>query len=298
LAAWRCQVALGWFGHDNARQPDEVRVTEAIQLDEASHAKLLRPDALSRSVATLYDEFWRILSEVSIEHMPAGVPRLSRRSFSGWQDDFNKARLTLGAGEIELWNGGRSLARFMPTYLPHAAMAVPLASLEGSLGTLDLFRVGSAVEGLRDGGVLLDRFAPKWFANLFHEATLQIQGQREHKRTLDDASRRFLMRVGKAPRSKRVVLEQHGIEPGRLMEEFTILRDAHAHKMDRAGLVSCGDLGTAMTETLGGAKDGSMVSHKRIAEYSISKRAQSLLLFYLSADFGQLRVDADVSDRI
>ena len=238
------------------------------------------PDDLAE-LHELYVQLWPLLAELHIEPMPAGTPRLSRRSFRTWQESFRKLEMGLGVSGTELWNGGRALRASTGRYLPQVALLVPLSNLESEIDRAEAHRLGSLVVSLKVGGVLLDTLGAESVAQCFRYAA-GAPG------ALNITAKRFQERVRKMSSRTRSLLAKMFNEDELETDRFERMRSALALTSAKHGLLASGDINASLAALLGDTSGDAVDANARLASFLISEPARSLAAFYLHPAYGHL----------
>lgn len=241
----------------------------------------------------VFDAFSLVLTEVLSGAMPAGVPRLSRRSFPAWQAEFRRLATALGIDDVELWNGGRSVVAPRGMYVPQPAVAVPSAALDEPLAPPMAFTLGRLLEGLRSGRLLLEDPGPERVGRCgWVMASALTPGEEAPADELPEhLHRRLIERARRLPRRIKLQLDALA-EQIRAPLDFDQLAAAVAATRDRAGLLCCGDTRVALdalvfadpTEADAARRAGGVR-----AALDASPAGRALAIWALGADYARLR---------
>ena len=296
--------ALVWLGLAEGKVRDDI-VQRVGLLDVQLKRPLtreLRHTALEvaeeRTTArSVFDIFALVLTDLLSEAMPAGVSRLSRRSYPSFQREFRQLVLDLGQEEVELWNGGRQVSALYPSYLPAPAIAVPISQLEEGMTRRTVFALGSVLEGLRYGRLLLD--SPGWqtvaacIGVMADSIAPGLMHRDEDLPSLDSGLKgRLAERARRLPRRSKLQLETFAQRGPLGAADFQALAEQVRRTRRRAGLLACGDLGVALDCVVFADADRALGAHEAggaRAAYEASQDAQALLTYALGAEFAELR---------
>jgi len=284
---WRCQQLTRFLsGYNSPSGEDVAPKFEQLELSGSAQARLFAHHERPALLADVFEKIWPVLAEISIQQMPAGMPRLSRRSYRDWQVEFSQLGSLLGMAGVEVWNGGRGLDGVWGTYLPQAALAVPLSILEAPLSPTSACELGFSLEQLRHGGLLLDRLGADWLADAFWAAANQDSALLAG---LDERSVRFAKRVERLPRRVKAEFGAVCMDKGQLISQLGQLERARIEECDRASLLTCDDIYTALFRLLGDGLRAVQREDARRAAYVANARAMKLASFYLGQGYAQLR---------
>ena len=232
-----------------------------------------------RELHELYNELWPLLSELHIEPMPAGTPRLSRRSFRGWQEVFRELEKNLGVSGTELWNGGRALRSPAARYLPQPALLVPLSKLESEIDRAEAHRLGSLLISLKLGGLLLETLGAETVAQFFRFAAGESGAMGLSAKRFHDRVRKMSSRT----RSQLAKLMNEGkLDTG----HFEQLRMALGLTAAKYGLLASGEIEASLATLLGSSTNNGMEGGANLASFLFSEPARRLTEFYLHPSFG------------
>ena len=246
----------------------------------------------------VFDAFSLVLSELLSDRVPQGLPRLSRRSFAEWQEDFRQLAAGLGVEDIELWNGGSSVDSLRACYLPQPALIVPTRMLEGRIDAAESFILGNMVEGLRDGRLLFERhggrLVERCVSVMAAEVSPGLMPAAPEDGLASPLRARLVDRARRLPRRLKLQLdalvrEREGKQP----PNVAALAEAIAHTRDRAGLLCAGDIGAALDRLV--FPDPAAAASARQTKGAVaealrgSKAARALLVYALSPAHIKLR---------
>ncbi|MEZ4435258.1 MAG: hypothetical protein R3F65_22865 [bacterium] len=259
---------------------DELRRTHLEHPGERGPARLV------------FDAFALVLTEVLTSAMPAGVPRLSRRSFAEWQAEFRRLAAGLGVDDVELWNGGRGLTEPRALYLPQPAIAVPAAWLDGPLDAPQAFALAHHLEGLRAGRLLLEDPGPDRIGRCTWVMTAALAADEAPPDELPAGlHRRLVDRARRLPRRIKLQLDALAEQANEPLD-FGALAAAAAATRARAGLLCCGDTRVALDALVfedATAADAARRAGGVPAALGASPAGRALAIYALGPDFSRLR---------
>ncbi len=246
----------------------------------------------------VFDAFSLVLTELLSDRVPHGLPRLSRRSFAEWQQDFRQLAAGLGVDDIELWNGGSSIDSLRACYLPQPALIVPTRMLEGRIDAAESFVLGNMVEGLRDGRLLFERHGGRLVERCVQVMAAEVSPELMPAAPDDGLASplrgRLADRARRLPR--RLTLQLGALvreREGKQAPNVAALAEAIEHTRNRAGLLCAADVSVALDELV--FRDATAAASARQTKGAVgealrgSKSARALLVYALSPAHIKLR---------
>ena len=297
LGMLRIAQVMSWFGRSSPEMKATLekhtgRFTLRRPLDNDARSRFVDSGGSANRIGALYDAGYQVLVEELAKPIPAGVPRLSRRSFRDWQTAYQELAVQLGVPVAELWNGGRSLDAPWATYLPHPAIAIPIHMFEEGLVGAHRFILAQTLEGLRRGRHLLQEAGSQSAAETLHRlCDLLRSSEGDEGQLRGTRGYRLLERAKRLPRPKRLRLEGAAETVAEIRQGLVTLEEATKRAMDRAGLLVAGDIHLALDVVLFGRPDRSRDAQQvggRFPAYANSSRAQALVSFYVGEGYGDL----------
>lgn len=272
-----------------AQRRERLVVDPSGRLTSQQRAQWLRAKGEECLAGALFESLSLILVDLLAERPPGGATRLSGRSFPRWQADFGQLSRCLGADELEVWQVGQAPTRLAGTYLPSPSLMVGTDVLASPIDAAQAFRLGSLVEGLHAGRLLIDRVGPVAVAQavsvvlttIAPSATSRVRGQGP---MTPDLRARLVDRAQRLPRRTIATIEVRLAEFSDAAADFTLLGEAISMTRDRAGFLVCCDLGVALDH----------IRSMAAATFDIRSirsvvPARDLMTFALSADALELR---------
>ncbi len=294
--------ALCWLGLADERTRrwveaahKRVSVDFARPLGDELRRTLLEDAGERGRARMIFDAFALVLTEVLAGAMPAGVARLSRRSFPEWQAEFRRLAAGLGVDDVELHNGGRSVVRFRGLYLPRPAIAVPQAALAGPLESRQAFAVGQLLDGLREGRLLLEAPGVERVESCAGVMAATLCPGLIEPPAADAVPAELRDRLAERARRlpRRIKLQLDGLAArSEGPVDFARLARAVASTRARAGLLCCGDLQIALDAVVfpdAAAAEAARRSGGVLAALDSAPAGRALLTYALGADHARLR---------
>ena len=212
----------------------------------------------------LFDALSHVITELTSSPIIAGVPRLSRRSFRLWQDEYQALRVQMGCDEAEIWNGGRLVDQIEARYLPQSALVVPTSYLERTFTAWDRMELCYELESLGSGRLLLERPGVEAV-----DACSRIMVDDSRSVSLSDSGkmsvaglRRAVDKAKRLPRRHQAILESYRDSSQDILAELLGLQAGVEETRLRVGYVACQDIRVALDFAVFGTSEQAKVAHR------------------------------------